>query len=116
MKKDRFQIIDKKYLECNPEIAFINTEQDILDLIGASFQYRKIIIYQTNLDPKFFDLSSGLAGIVLQKLAQYQIQTAFIINLESIQSERFKELIYETNSNDEYRFFGSKNEASQWLD
>lgn len=107
--------IHKTHLEINPDNQIINKEQDLLDIIGFCFDNRKLIIHQNNLDPKFFDLSTKFAGDILQKLVNYQIKTAFIIDTKSIKSEKFKELIYETNGNDDYRFFDSKEAALEWL-
>lgn len=115
MTNKPFTIKEDKYLECDPEVQFINQEQDILDLMGSAYPLRKYIIYQSNLNPDFFDLSSGIAGGILQKIVNYHIKAAFIVDYKSIKSERFKELIYETNTNEEYRFFESEEEGLRWL-
>jgi len=96
--------------------GLISKEQDALDLIGKTYgKSKKVLIKQENLAAEFFNLSSGLAGSVLQKFVQYQVQVAFVVDLKTIKSERFKELINETLLSDEYRFFESYKEAADWL-
>lgn len=113
--KNHLKNITNLYIEADPAVQFINTEDDILRVIENSFSTRKLLIYQKNLDPDFFDLSSGLAGAILQKIAQYQIKTAFIIDINSVESDNFKALARESKLNDEYNFFEDKDAAIEWL-
>jgi hypothetical protein len=104
------------YLEFAPTEIVISQEQDALDIVGKLYgKDRLLLLHQGNLDPKFFDLSTKLAGDVLQKFAQYQVKTAFVIDYKSIKSEVFKDLIYEASGLDEYRFFENKQDAVAWL-
>lgn len=104
-----------EYVEFDPNQLIVKEMADAILLIEKSYPARKLLVYQSNFHPDFFDLSTGLAGEVLQKIANYRVQTAFVVDIASIKSERFKELINETNFNDEYRFFNSKEEAEKWL-
>ena len=60
----------------------IHTAQDALDLIynPAIEGAEKIILHKENILPAFFDLSSGIAGVVLQKFVNYRIQLAIVGN------------------------------------
>lgn len=103
------------FVEYNPSEVVINTPADSLRVIEKTFFQHKLLLYQSNLNPDFFDLSSGLAGEVLQKLVTYQVKTAFVVDTSTIKSERFKELITESNNYDDYRFFENKDDAVNWL-
>ena len=74
-----------------------------------------ILLSENNLQPDFFDLSSGLAGSVLGKLAQYRVKTAVVADLDGIRSERFQELIFEMNKGKQVNFFRELEKAEQWL-
>ena len=52
------------------EIIIKNTE-DALDLLGNLYyqDFDKIIIYEKNINPDFFDLKNGMAGEILQKFS-----------------------------------------------
>lgn len=58
------------------------------------YPHRKLLIYEENLNPNFFDLSTGLAGDILQKLVNYSVQTAIVLNSGTHRTVRFKVLIY----------------------
>ena len=105
------------YLECNSPEAIIQNEQDILDLVAACGDYEtdKVIIHQRNLSPGFFDLKTGLAGTLFQKFANYRIKGAAVILLDNIKSQRFKELIFESNKGSLFRFFEDRESAVMWL-
>lgn len=104
------------FFEADQAIELVKNEDDALRLIEKAFTARRALVYQQNLHPDFFDLSTGLAGAVLQKLAQYQIQTAFVVDASAIKSEYFKQLMAEANTKYEYRFFATREEAAAWLE
>ncbi len=106
--------MNNKYFECDSK-TILNEENDVLRLFEKQYPISKLLVHQSNLSPDFFNLKTGLAGGILQKLANYHVQTAFILDFASIESERFKELIYEANMKNEYRFFETKEEAVEWL-
>ncbi|MBN2481400.1 MAG: DUF4180 domain-containing protein, partial [Bacteroidales bacterium] len=58
----------------------IKEVQDALDLM-ANCDYqgaRNIIIQQKHLAPGFFDLSTGIAGEILQKFSNYRVRLAIV--------------------------------------
>ncbi len=60
--------------------VIIKDTQDALDLMadcgyhGAS----RIIVYEHNLNPAFFDLKTRLAGEILQKFSNYRVRLAVV--------------------------------------
>lgn len=105
------------YLECDSPDVIIQNEPDILDLVAACGEYEtnRVIIYERNLSPDFFDLKTGLAGTLFQKFANYRMKGAGVISLEGIKSERFKELVFESNKGNLFRFFEDRESAEKWL-
>lgn len=107
-----------KVIEVESEAIIINSEQDVLDLMAnINFQYhcRKIVIYQHQLNPDFFDLKTGLAGAILQKIANYQFQLAVIGDFANIESKSLRDFIYESNRGHQMFFVSNINEAMQKL-
>lgn len=51
----------------------LNTTQQFLQMIMDS-SAEGIIVHQENIDEKFFDLRSGLAGEMLQKVVNYRLR------------------------------------------
>ena len=77
---------------------------------------RSILLDEDSLPLEFFDLSTGLAGEFLQKLANYQIRLAAVVPDPSIHSLRFQEFAREARSGRACRFFETRQEAIDWLE
>jgi hypothetical protein len=74
------------------------------------------LLYAPNLTEGFFDLSSGEAGAVLQKLRNYRIRLAVVCVPGSVRfSRRFHELVAEESGGEHFRVFESAQMARQWL-
>ena len=81
-----------------------------------SASVRSALLYASNMPPQFFDLSSGEAGTILQKLRNYGIRVALVCPPEAVRfSSRFPELIAEENRQPYFRFFESAEAAREWL-
>ncbi|MDT0489110.1 DUF4180 domain-containing protein [Streptomyces sp. NPDC012600] len=67
-------------LTCGPEGPSIASEQDALDhLIGPAFQGAEVVAVPAGrLDDRFFDLSTGLAGAILQKFSAYRLRLVVV--------------------------------------
>lgn len=107
----------KKYIECTSAETSLRTEQDALDLITACLENNthRLLLHAEALSDDFFKLKTGLAGQVLQKFINYHVKVAVIITSELKISERFKELVGETNKGNEFRVYSSIDEAELWL-
>jgi PadR family transcriptional regulator, regulatory protein AphA len=106
------------YIECEPNDFIIRNERDVLELISVCVENdtNRVMLYEGNLSPEFFDLKTNLAGAVLQKFANYRLRGAAIISLDRLKSERFKELIFECNRGNLFRFFENRDAAEKWLE
>jgi hypothetical protein len=68
------------------------------------------------IPPAFFDLSTGLAGETLQKLANYRIRMVAVVPDPSVYSTRFREFVNEASRGRACRFFATRDEAIDWLE
>lgn len=95
----------------------INEVQDALDLM-ANCDYqgaRKIIIHEKNITTAFFDLKTRVAGDILQKFSNYDVQLAIIGNFSRYSSKSLKDFIYESNKMGRINFVDSYEEAKTRL-
>ena len=74
------------------------------------------LLYASNMIGRFFDLSSGEAGAILQKLRNYRIRLAVVCSPDSARfSSRFGEMMVEESRGDYFRVFESLRMAREWL-
>ena len=82
----------------------------------SSGKTRSALLYAPNLTERFFDLSSGEAGAVLQKLRNYGIRLAVVCTPGSVRfSSRFNEMVAEESRGNHFRVFESAETARGWL-
>lgn len=96
----------------------IASAQDALDLMAeAWFQgaYGGIILLKENLDERFFDLKTGLAGAVLQKFSNYRMKLAIVGDFTAYKSKSLKDFIYECNQGRLVFFKGDMEQALEAL-
>jgi hypothetical protein len=87
--------------------------KDIDDVFSLLFAYNcsKIIMKKENIVNDFFDLSTGIAGEILQKFSTYHKRLAIIGNYTNIKSKSLKEFIYESNKTKQIIFVNTTEEA-----
>ena len=95
----------------------ISSVQDATDLLGnASYLGAdRIMINENNLAPEFFDLSTKLAGEILQKVSNYHKKLVIIGEFEKYSSEALKAFILECNRGAHIFFVDSEAEALEKL-
>ena len=113
-------------LERNGEIiAQVETEetlmtdvQSTLDLM-ATVRYEtgadRVILPKTALGERFFVLSSGLAGDILQKFVNYQLKVAIVGDYSGYTSKPLRDFIYESNNGSHVFFVVTVEEALEKL-
>ena len=73
------------------------------------------MLYSENLPGRFFDLSSGEAGAILQKFRNYTIRLA-VVCASSVQlSRRVGEMVEEERRGRNFGLFETRDSARQWL-
>lgn len=93
----------------------IRSTRDIMDAIGACFGADGVLFVEGDLAPEFFDLRTGLAGELFQKLVNYGVRAAIVLPDPGAHGERFRELAREHETHPMIRFVRSRAEADAWL-
>lgn len=57
----------------------------------------RVVVYERNIDPAFFDLKTGVAGEVLQKVSNYRMRLAIEGDFGKFESQSLRDFIYESN-------------------
>ena len=106
-----------KIAELGPQSAGIETVQQALDLMAeATYDgAQSLILYDTQLPAAFFDLSTRLAGDILQKFAQYRVRLAIVGDFSQYPSQPLKAFIAESNRGNQIFFVPDKDEALKRL-
>jgi len=111
--------------DLNVEIAKVESDtfvfsdaQTALDFI-MTIKYetgcRRILLNKNSLAPEFFDLSSRLAGDVLQKCINYKIKLAVVGDYSGYSSAALKAFIVESNRGKDFFFVETEAEALELL-
>jgi hypothetical protein len=95
----------------------LNDTEDMVDVLGnADYQgARKIIVHSSQLNPDFFELRSGIAGDMLQKISNYRMSLAVVGDFANVESKSLRDFIFESNKRGQVCFVDSLEEALQRL-
>ncbi len=106
-----------RYIEVFSRESAVKTEEDALELIALCGENDSnlLMIHYEAMSKDFFRLKTGLAGEVLQKFINYSIRVAIIVPDQTGFSSRFRELAFEANKGNQYRFVVSQSEAENWF-
>jgi len=88
---------------------------DVNDAIGACAGADGLLLTGSDLGRDFFDLRTGLAGELMQKLVNYRIRAAIVVPDPAAHGERFAELAHEHARHAAIRFVRTRDEAEAWL-
>ncbi|WP_072690931.1 DUF4180 domain-containing protein [Rhodococcus marinonascens] len=94
-------------LMCDPAGPKVVTVQDALDLIGAVFLGAEVVAVPAyRLDERFFSLSTGFAGEIMQKFVNYRLRLAVVgdISRHLEASAALRALVHESNTADHVWF------------
>jgi hypothetical protein len=108
---------DRMVAELFSDHAEINQVDDALDLLGhASYLGATVIVIrEKNLCPEFFDLSTRIAGEILQKFSNYHMKLAIIGDFSKYPGKSLKDFIRESNKGGHVVFVSSMEEAQSKL-
>ena len=107
-----------RFVEGPPGQPFMHRIDDASLILETCFsnRARAVLLYAPNLTAKFFDLSSGEAGAILQKLRDYRIRLAIVHTADGpTLSSRFGEMTEEESRGNYFRMFESAEAARDWL-
>lgn len=87
-------------------------------VVAACFEQgqQALLIERDALPPAFFDLRTGMAGELAQRLTLYGIRLACVVPDLASQPGRFVDYARESNRGSQIRFFASRAEAEAWLE
>lgn len=114
MKIETHKVNDIKIAEVVSADCIINNPSDSLDLLGNLYyqEFDKIVIYEKNITPDFFDLKNGMAGEILQKFSNYRVRLAIVGEFTKYKtSQSLNDFIYESNKGKLINFVRTQSEA-----
>ena len=82
---------------------------------GLSASTRCVLLYASNLPAAFFDLSSGQAGELLQKLQNYGMRVAIVDDGGMARSSRFGDMLAEARRRGILALTETRDEALSWI-
>jgi hypothetical protein len=106
-----------RLLEGAPGERLMARADDVVTVIESCFEHGSyaVLLYPENLSERFFDLSSGEAGTILQKLRNYHIRLAIVRTPALELSRRFEELLLDENRGPYFRLLDDRAAAETWL-
>jgi hypothetical protein len=105
-------------IEATPAQQLFQDADDFSQLLEACFAVptHAALLYADNLPPDFFDVSSQVAGMILQKLRNYGIRLAVVAVSDTTPfSRRFAELAAAERRDNAFGLFESRAAALAWL-
>jgi hypothetical protein len=93
---------------------FVQRARDASRIVESCWanKTRRALLYPENLTANFFDLSSGEAGEILDKLRRFKIRLAIVCPPGAVRfSSRFSEILC-----DDLQVFDDREAACAWLD
>jgi uncharacterized protein DUF4180 len=106
------------FLEGPPGEPLLGAAHDIDRVLEVCFAQHAgaVLLHAANLPPAFFDLSSGEAGLILQKLRNYRIRLAVVCEPGAVAfSSSFRALMAESSRGGWFRVFETRPAAAEWL-
>ncbi|MBB2145970.1 DUF4180 domain-containing protein [Pedobacter sp. LMG 31464] len=106
-----------KIAEVTANDIIIRNADDGLDLLGNLYYsgFDRIVIYEQNITPDFFDLKNGLAGEILQKFSNYRVKLVIVGNFTDYTTKSIKDFIRESNNGNHINFLPNTADALQKL-
>ncbi|MDQ2699402.1 MAG: DUF4180 domain-containing protein [Actinomycetota bacterium] len=90
-----------RVLHLEPEGEALSTSDDASDLVGSAWSHdaAMVAVPVGRFDPAFFDLRSGVAGEITQKLVNYRIRLTVVGDLTEhvAASDALRDYIWESN-------------------
>jgi hypothetical protein len=114
MKFINHNMNDRSIAELSANNVTLSTTQQFLQMIMDS-SAEGVIVHKENIDEIFFDLKSGLAGEMLQKVVNYRLRLAIVGDFSIYESKSLKAFIYESNKSNTIVFVSTVEEALKRL-
>lgn len=92
-------------------ISNVQSALDLMATIRYEYDCNAIMIHKETIIEDFFDLSSRLAGEIVQKYVNYGMKLAIIGDFSAYTSKALKDYIYECNKGKDIFFVANEEEA-----
>jgi len=93
----------------------VHSLADIASALRGSLAPDGLVLTEEDLGPDFYDLKTGLAGELFQKVVNYRGRMAIVIRDARAYGDRFSELAYEHRRHPSVRFYEDRALALQRL-
>lgn len=94
----------------HPEIG--GTEEILDIMVDAGYNdCNALIIHAVSLPAGFFNLSTGIAGEILQKFSNYRMRLAIVGDFSDLPGKSLRDFIRESNRGKTINFLGTVDEA-----
>lgn len=107
------------------KIALVSSSDILISDVASAMDFIATVSYETGSDAvvlnkaaiseDFFDLSTRIAGEILQKFVNYHMKLAVVGDFSSYNSKSLKDFIYECNNGQGLFFLSSEEEAIKKL-
>jgi hypothetical protein len=101
MPDKTIQLYGQPVFLCADDGPKLRTDGEAVDVIANALEQEAILVVLpvARLDPGFFDLSSGIAGQILQKFVQYRSKLVILGDISAYlaDSEALQALVRESN-------------------
>lgn len=107
-----------KVAEAVPSELVITKPQDVTRVFEFCMSHgtRPTLLHADNVADEFFDLSSGIAGEILQKLRHYRMRLAIVCPPDAMRfSTRFPHMLMEERKAGYFDVFDTREDALLWL-
>lgn len=111
--------------ENNIEIAVVNSKEVLIDSVQSALDFMATVNYETGCNriilnksaicEDFFNLSTRLAGEILQKFINYNVKIAIVGDFSAYTSKSLKAFIYECNNGKDIFFLPDEKQAIEKL-
>jgi hypothetical protein len=92
-------------------ISDVNSALDLMATVQYESRCDCIILNRSALSEDFFDLSTRLAGEILQKFINYRVKVAIVGDFSGFSSQSLKDFIYECNKGKDIFFLSNEKQA-----
>ncbi len=109
--------LNSEIAELSSSEIIIRSLEDGVDLVGNLYYQGidRVVIYEKNITPAFFDLKTGLAGEILQKFTNYRLRTVIVGDFSRYSSNSLRDFILESNKGRQINFVSTLEEAINLL-
>ncbi|MFD2744492.1 MULTISPECIES: DUF4180 domain-containing protein [Sphingobacterium] len=109
--------LNSEIAELSSSEIIIRSLEDGVDLVGNLYYQGidRVVIYEKNITPAFFDLKTGLAGEILQKFTNYRLRTVIVGDFSRYSSNSLRDFILESNKGHQINFVSTLEEAINLL-